>query len=873
MISRRTFSQLAGTAAVGAWAGVGARPVPAHAGTAPPTVTETDTEIQVDNGPVQLVVDKSNGRATSIVFDGQDLVGAGGRGNYDMNNAREGAALPLPPADNSFAIRQQDDFVDVVFRYSPTDSGPFWLERHHILRGGEPGIHLANTFQHPPDLHGFRSDQHRYVFYLNRDIFTHGWVGDDPIGVRWRSRAAELPTPEDLAGSPMIMDATHDLQDVGSRYARRYYTKYDWAVYLKDHKLHGLYGNGLGIWLVLPNREAFSGGPVRQDLTLHQTADRPVLLVEPQATHYGSPPVRVAAGQEWRKTYGPYFVYFARGDDPARMRAEALRHGGFGAHTEFYDRLALPGWSASTERAAVSGRVRIPGVRRTRGAVAVLSDNGVDFQRTALGHCYWADVNDSGEFQVRDVRPGTYRVTIYQPGVWGEYTQDDVIVTAGRTSRLGDLSWRPITNGQTMFQLGTPNRTSVEFHNGELFRQYGLFQRYAADFPDGVVYTVGQSTNDDWNYVQYQRPGGPPAAPAGSAVVPPGTPGVRLFDCGGTGSPVAAGYTRLASTTVYDAGRGYGLDHAVDFRDRGGADVLRGDFLVGGGYTFTLDVPDGSYDVTVVSGDAIAANRTTLSVQGGPVVALSSETAAYAVHRETVAVSGGRLVLAFGGDGRANAIEVVATDSVFSALSDLSVAGFALTPAFSRFQSDYVLEVPYDVTSLELTTEDAGGTDTRAVELAGREQTVELVTQQAGAAPATYRLHVRRQEAPWRIRFDLPANPGSVATLTIALAAWAMDTARPVPDAQNNLTITLNGTKQVWTFDPDDTRGATYRSGCGGRTFRREFRFDSAILAPYDNEIVLQLNEGTPPEVGTEVAYDAIRLEIGDQEAGSTAAR
>ncbi|GAB3427180.1 polysaccharide lyase family protein [Flindersiella endophytica] len=863
MISRRTFSQLAGTAAVGAFV-AGGQPAPASAATAPPTVTESDTEIQVDNGPVQLVVDKSNGRATGIRFGGQNLVGAGGRGNYDMNNAREGAALPLPPADNGFAIRQQDDFVDVVFGYSPTDSGPFWLERHHILRGGEPGIHLANTFHHTADLHGFRSDQHRYVFYLNRDIFTHGWVGDDPIGVRWRSAAAELPTPDDLANSPMVMDATHDLQAVGSRYARRYYTKYDWAVYLKDHKLHGLYGNGLGIWLVLPNKEAFSGGPVRQDLTLHQTADRPVLLVEPQATHYGSPPVRVAAGQEWRKTYGPYFVYFAQGDDPARMRAEALSYGGFGAHAAFYDRLALSGWSASTERAAVTGRVRIPGARRMNGAVAVLSDNGAEFQRTALGHCYWADVEDTGDFRVRDVRPGTYRLTIHRPGVWGEYVQDDVVVTAARTLRLGDLTWRPVGNGQTVFQIGTPNRTSVEFHNGSIFRQYGLFQRYATEFPDGVTYTVGKSTNDDWNYVQYQRPGGPPAVPEGSAVVPPGTPGVWLFDCGGAGSPVAAGYTRLANSTVYSAGLGYGLDHAVDFRDRGAPDSLRGDFLVGGGYTFTLDVPAGSYDVTVLSGDAIAANRTTLSVQGGPEVTLSTATAEYAVHRTTATVSDGTLVLAFGGDGRANAIEVTAAGAAYSALSDLSVAGFGLTPAFSRFRSDYVVEVPYDVTSLEVTTTDAGGSHTRTVELTANDQTVELVTQAPGAAPATYRLRVRRQQAPWRIRFDLAANPGSVATLTIAIAAWAMDTARDVPGVPSNLTITLNGDKQVWTFDPDETRGATYRSGCGGRTFRREFRFDSAILMPAGNEIVLRLNEGTPPQVGTEVAYDAIRLEIGD---------
>jgi rhamnogalacturonan endolyase len=551
------------------------------------------------------------------------MLGSGGRGNYDMNNVREGDALPLPPTANSYEIRQGDDFVDVAFRFSPTGGGPFWLERHYIVRAGEPGLHLATVFDHTADLHGFRSDQHRYVFYLDPDRFTHASVEDDPIGVAWRAGAAAMPTPAELSAGPMIMDATYDLDGLGSAYTRRYYTKYDWATYVKDHVVHGLYGNGYGIWVVQPNREAFSGGPVRQDLNLHQTTSRPVLLVEPHATHYGAPPVRVTAGQAWSKTYGPYFVHLAKGDDPAEMRREALHHANPGAHREFYDRVALPGWVPAPQRATVRGHVD-----GARGAVAVLSDNKVEYQRTVLGYAYWADVRPDGRFELTGVRPGSYRLTVYRDGVWDDLVRDDVVVEAGGMVWLDDLTKAPAT-GRVLWQIGTPNRTAVEFRRGPEFRQWGTWKFFAEDFPEGVVYQVGESGPKDWNYLQFQR-----------------------------------------------------------------------------------------------------------------------------------------------------------IDGV--------------------------------------------------------------------------------EQAPWRILFDVdrPVRAGSTATLTIALAAWGMDTARDIPPAPPNLTVHVNDTAYVWTFDPDDTRGATYRSGCGGRTFRRAFTFDAALLRPEGNEIVLHINEGGAPELGNTLAYDAIKLEL-----------
>ncbi|MDT0541941.1 polysaccharide lyase family protein [Streptomyces lonegramiae] len=634
MLDRRRFHQFGVAAAIGAALPIAGNGITDGIAMADEAlgVVETDTDITVDNGPVQLTVSKvSAARATSLKYLGQELLGSGGRGNFDMNNARVGDPLPLPPPQNTYEIRRGEDFVDIAFRYSPTNGGPFWLVRHHIVRAGEPGIHLATTFHHTAELHGFSSEQHRYVFYLDKELFTHASVEDDGIGgVAWRESAARMPTPEELKAATVVMDATYDLAGLGSAYPKRYYTKYDWGTYIKDHAVHGLYGKGFGIWAVTAHRDAFSGGPTRHDLTLHQTDSRPVLLVEPHGAHYGFPPVRVAAGQEWQKTYGPYYVHFNTGDDPAALRADALRYADEKAHAAFYDRVALPGWTPSTERATVHGRVVAQGESRLRGAVAVLSDNGVDMQRTALGYAYWTDTHADGGFTLRDVRPGTYRLTVYKPGVWGEYVRDDVVVPSGGTVRLGTLRWTPLRHGRTVFQIGTPDRTSVEYRRGPEYQQWGTWSFYPQDFPEGVVYRVGRSSPArDWNYLQFQQ-----------------IDGVR--------------------------------------------------------------------------------------------------------------------------------------------------------------------------------------------------------------------------QAPWRILFDLDEAPraGRTATLTVALAAWSLDTARSVPSRPTHLAISVNDEKTVWRFEPDDSRGATYRSGCSGGYFRRIFSFDAAVLRRGENEITLTINEDTGPEMVNTAAYDAIRLEL-----------
>lgn len=149
---------------------------------------------------------------------------------------------------------------------------------------------------------------------------------------------------------------------------------------------------------------------------------------------------------------------------------------------------------------------------------------------------------------------------------------------------------------------------------------------------------------------------------ATSAASPAATPADAgapswLFDFGCATSPVADGYLQVTNTTLYDSAKGYGLDRTTNCRDRGAPDDLRRDFTVGS-YGFAVDVPDGDYRVVVISGDQIASNTTTVSVEGMPAQTITATTGSFPALGMSVTVADGQMNFVFGRDGRANAIAI-----------------------------------------------------------------------------------------------------------------------------------------------------------------------------------------------------------------------
>ena len=107
-------------------------------------------------------------------------------------------------------------------------------------------------------------------------------------------------------------------------------------------------------------------------------------------------------------------------------------------------------------------------------------------------------------FRIKNIRPGTYTLYAYAPGIIGEYRKDDVTVTASGEVDFGTINWTPPTHGKTLWQVGTPDRLAGEFRHGDEPRAYGLWANFTKDFPNGVNFIIGKSKErTDWNFAQF----------------------------------------------------------------------------------------------------------------------------------------------------------------------------------------------------------------------------------------------------------------------------------------------------------------------------------------------------------------------------------
>ena len=100
--------------------------------------------------------------------------------------------------------------------------------------------------------------------------------------------------------------------------------------------------------------------------------------------------------------------------------------------------------------------------------------------------------------------------------------------------------------------------------------------------------------------------------------------GQRLrYDFGASSSPAATGYLRVGPATLYSAAQGYGFVPSQDGKERGVRQRRllndgRLDTFVfdDGGTTFLQDLPNGTYYVSLATGDAAYASETGVSING-----------------------------------------------------------------------------------------------------------------------------------------------------------------------------------------------------------------------------------------------------------------
>ncbi|MDR3745278.1 MAG: choice-of-anchor D domain-containing protein [Acidobacteriaceae bacterium] len=416
---------------------------------------------------------------------------------------------------------------------------------HYVVFPNDPGVHTYVQLIHATSDIAGSVGQIQWIFRDNQSIFTHtyevnsslNWLGAEDIPL--------FPWNDSLLSDTgrTVQNAATDLHgdpNVTASYGRWFETKYDYAGYEYLHQAHGLYGPATsgttyGVWTVLPKLETLVGGPTKQNLWFTGNID----MIEAYSNHENNNlSLATAAGAASNRVFGPYYIhvntlgqaYSQTGTtlaSQADMYADAISSES--ALVSNYDNVAplmAAGYTPSTGRGSVS--IQVNGVAgATHTAWAVLSDPNTNFQYSSQGMQYWADISQSGSATISGVVPGTYRLSVYALGQWGEYRQDGIVVTANNNTVVPTVTFQPenftsvngVASGETVFTIGTPDRSSHEFlhgHNtatGNDDREYWGNWNYWQDFASNqgaVIYyatAVGSTpaTNDlsKWNYVHW----------------------------------------------------------------------------------------------------------------------------------------------------------------------------------------------------------------------------------------------------------------------------------------------------------------------------------------------------------------------------------
>ena len=158
----------------------------------------------------------------------------------------------------------------------------------------------------------------------------------------------------------------------------------------------------------------------------------------------------------------------------------------------------------------------------------------------------------------------------------------------------------------------------------------------------------------------------------------------RKYDFGTASSALEAGYTRVDSGTSYTASGGFGWSSGtIAARDRGWGTAITRDFNFTQDGTFLVNLPSGTYDVTLVMGDLTNMHdQMGVYLEGALAATVTTAANQYVTRTYQVSVTDGQLTLRLRDLGGADAnvvLNAVTIETSASAdLSEAIVAGASL---------------------------------------------------------------------------------------------------------------------------------------------------------------------------------------------------
>jgi len=517
---------------------------------APVILQDGERSFFLDNGILNVGIEKRTGEIFSLKYKGLELIAqsspGGALGGYwsSVGRAQAGGQRSATVRINPTTNNGERAEVSCNFHNAPgTTNSPLDVDVRYSLGRGESWIYTCLVWSHKPGYPAFSVGEVRFAAKLNPEVFDYLTIDKD--------RRRQMPSPADWdAGAPLnLKEARRMTTGIHKGQVEH---KYDYSALIYEIPAYGWSStkHNVGLWFVNPSFEYMAGGPTKAELTGHLDVNpggTPTLLNMWLGSHYGGSSLAVAPEEEWTKVVGPFAIYCnsALGHDAlwkdalSRARSESQRWP--------FNWVDDSNYPKASQRSTVTGQIvlRDPlepklklenlwvgltapdyvpprtgfGFGRRNLTNAPLAQTGfaggafrggfpaeVDWQRDAKFYQFWTRADAAGRFSIPNVRSGTYTLRALADGIIGEFAQTNISVTSGQAKALGTLTWQPVRYGRTLWQIGVPDRTAREFRHGDHYWQWGLYFQYPNDFPKDVNYIIGRSDpRRDWNYVQPPR--------------------------------------------------------------------------------------------------------------------------------------------------------------------------------------------------------------------------------------------------------------------------------------------------------------------------------------------------------------------------------